>query len=288
MADMQNASYAENEEISLLDILVILAESWKLLVFGPLLAGVFAGALSFLWPKNFESVAILRISEEDVALVHSVRVLDPLIVKFDLFQNAGADQESAREALKKRLVITTDRKTKLTTFTARAASPEAAQALAKDAISLLLAEQMPKGKEKAVIEGSIAINLRAINVAFDGIEAIKRSLKRGRLSDSEQDSSVKNLTSLNAEIARLSIENLQLAQRLELSGEDVYVQSPSFPQHKSDLKLGLVLLTTVGVSGFTLLLFVFMRKAWLFAAQDIDMAVKVNRIKKSFGLKVGA
>jgi hypothetical protein len=31
-----------------------------------------------------------------------------------------------------------------------------------------------------------------------------------------------------------------------------------------------------------------MRKAWLFAAQDIDMAVKVNRIKKSFGLKVGA
>lgn len=143
MTDMQNASYAEDDEISLLDILVVLAESWKLLVFGPLLAG----ALSFLWPKTFESVAILRISEEEAALVHSAPVLDPLVAKFDLLQDAGGVQGDAREALKKRLVITADKKTKLTTLTVKAATPEAAQALAKDAISLLFAELLPKGHD---------------------------------------------------------------------------------------------------------------------------------------------
>ena len=51
MTDMQSASYVKDDEISLLDILVILAESWKLLVFGPLLAGVLASALSFHSPK---------------------------------------------------------------------------------------------------------------------------------------------------------------------------------------------------------------------------------------------
>jgi uncharacterized protein involved in exopolysaccharide biosynthesis len=78
----------EDDEISLLDILVTLAESWKLLVFGPLIAGVLAGGLSFLWPKTFESVAIVRMTEEEVALLHAAPVLDPLIEKFGLLAEA--------------------------------------------------------------------------------------------------------------------------------------------------------------------------------------------------------
>ena len=64
----------EEDEVSLLDILVALAESWKLLVFGPLLVSVLAGGLSFLWPKTFESVAIVRMTEEEITLLHAAPV----------------------------------------------------------------------------------------------------------------------------------------------------------------------------------------------------------------------
>ena len=42
MTDLPTNSHYEEDEINLLDILVTLAESWKLLVFGPMLAGVLA------------------------------------------------------------------------------------------------------------------------------------------------------------------------------------------------------------------------------------------------------
>lgn len=281
MLDKQSASYVEDDEISLLDILVILAESWKLLVFGPLLVGVLAGALSFLWPKTFESVAILRISEEQAALFYSASVLDPLIAKFDLLQDAGGIQDDARAALIKRLVITADKKTKLTTLTAKATSPEVAQALAKDAINLLFVELLPKGSEKAVIEKTIAINLQAISVADDGIEAIQRSLKKGQLSDLVQESAIKNLATINSDIAIRSLENAKLAQQLQVRGAEVYVQEPSFPQRKSGPKHGIAALAAALAAGFVLLLFVFLRKAWQSAAQDARSASKLAQIKSS-------
>ena len=61
----------EEDEISLLAILVILAESWRLLVFGPLVAGVLAGGLSFLWPSTYESTTIVRLNEEEAALINA-------------------------------------------------------------------------------------------------------------------------------------------------------------------------------------------------------------------------
>lgn len=284
MTDMQNASYVEENEISLLDILVILAESWKLLVFVPLLAGVLAGALSFLWPKTFESVAILRISEEEAALFHSAPVLDPLIAKFDLLQDAGGIQDAAREALKKRLVITADKKTKLTTLTVKAASPDAAQALAKDAISLMFVEQLPKGKEKAMIEKTIAINDQAINVANDALDAIQFSFRKAKFSDLTQESIVKNLASINSDVARRNLENAQLAQRLQVRGAEAYVQEPILPQRKSGPKRSLAVLIAVMASGFALLFFVFVRKAWLSVAQDPESAGKVVHIRQLLGI----
>jgi uncharacterized protein involved in exopolysaccharide biosynthesis len=288
MTDLPNTPHYEEDEISLLDILVTLAESWRLLVFGPLLAGVLAGALSFLWPKTFESVAILRISEEEAALFHSAPVLDPLIAKFDLLKDADYIQDDARDELKKRLVIAVDKKTKLTTLTAKSKTPESAQALGKVAVGQLLVELQPKGKAKALIEKTIAINVQAINVAGDGVEAIQRSLKKGQLSDSARESAIKNLVAINSDISKRNQENAELTQKLDPLGAEVYLQEPNLPQLKSEPKRSLAVLIAVLASGFALLVFVFVRKAWLFAAQDVEMAVKIHRIRKSFGLEVGA
>jgi capsular polysaccharide biosynthesis protein len=275
----------EDDEISLLDILVTLAESWKLLVFGPLIAGVLAGGLSFLWPKTFESVAIVRLTEEEVALLHAAPVLDPLIEKFGLLAEADGIVDDARQGLKKRLTFTVDKKTKLTTITAKARTPDAAQALGSSAIAVMLKELQVKGQEKALIEKTIAINNRAIASAEDAVESIQRSLKKGVLTDQAQESAIKNLASVNSDIAKRGQENEVLFNKLAPKGPEVFVQEASLPQRKVSPKRSLVVLLAMLASGFALLIFVFIRKAWAQAAQDAESASKLASIRRSLGLQ---
>jgi capsular polysaccharide biosynthesis protein len=276
---------AYDDEISLLDILVTLAESWKLLVFGPVIAGVLAGGLSFLWPKTFESVAIVRMTEEEVALLHAAPVLDLLIAKFGLVAEADGIVDDARQDLKKRITFAVDKKTKLATITAKARTPDTAQSLGSSAIAAVLKELQVKGQEKALLEKTIAINNRAIASAEDAIESIQHSLKRLGASDQAQESAIKNLAVINSDIVKLSQENEQLRQKLEPKGAEVFVQEPNLPQRKVSPKRSLVVLLAVLASGFALLLFVFIRKAWASAAQDAESASKLANIKRSLGLQ---
>jgi capsular polysaccharide biosynthesis protein len=274
----------EDDEISLLDIMVTLAESWKLLVFGPLIAGVLAGGLSFLWPKTFESVAIVRMTEEEVALLHAAPVLDPLIEKLGLLAEADGIVEDARQNLKKRITFAVDKKTKLTTITAKARTPDTAQALGSSAIAAVLKELQVKGQEKALLEKTIAINNRAIASAEDAIESIQRGLKRAGTSDQAQESAIKNLAAINSDIAKLSQENEVLLQKLEPKGAEVFVQEASLPQRKVSPKRSLVVLMTILASGFALLIFVFIRKAWSLAELNVESANKILRVKQLIGL----
>jgi len=282
---MTEQAFEHDDEINLLDILVTLAESWKLLVFGPLIAGVFAGALSFLLPKTFESVAIVRLTEEEVALLHAAPVLDPLIEKFDLLANADGFLDDARQGLKKRLTFAVDKKTKLATITAKSHSPEIAQSLGQSAITLVLKEMQIKGSEKALLQKIIAINEHAITSAEDAAESIQRSLKKGTLTDQAQESAIKNLAAINSDIAKRSQENEETKQKLEVRGAEVFVQEPSLPQRKTSPKASSIVLLAVFASGFALLFFVFIRKAWAAAGQDADSARKVAAIKRSLGLE---
>ncbi len=273
----------EDDEISLLDTLVTLAESWKLLVFGPFAVSVVAGGLSFLWPDTYESVSIVRLSEEEVAVIHSAPVLDPLIARFDMFKKADGDQEDARKDLTKRLVIGIDKKTKLATLTAKARTPEQAQALGSAAIDAVLQELRKKGKEKEFIVKIMEINQQAIDVAEDALESVQKSLKRGAMADLQQESAIKNITFLNSEIFSKRLANADLAIKLEARGEEVYVQKANLPGRKSAPRLGLVVTVALLSSGFILLMWVFVRKAWNSAARAPEFANKVISIKKSFG-----
>ena len=273
----------EDDEISLLDILLTLAESWKLLVFGPIIVGVLAGALSFMWPKTFESVAIMRLTEEETALLHAAPVLDPVIEKFGYLKDADGFKEDARKALKKDLIFASDKKTKLATITAKATTPDQAQALGNAAIAALLTELQPKGQERALLQKTIAINERAIGQSEDALESIQRSLKRGTLSDQMQESAIKNLAAIILEITKRSQENETLRQKLDIKGAEVFVQQPSLPQRKTSPKRRMVVLLAMLASGFALLLFVFIRSAWRNAAQDAESASKMARIKSLLG-----
>lgn len=275
----QAVSHHLKDEISLLDILVTLAESWKLLIFGPLIAAVFAGVLSFLWPKTFESVTVLRLTEEDVALLHSAPVLDVVIEQFGLLAETNGIVDDARQALKQRISFSIDKKSKLVTIITKAGVPEQAQALGNAVSSALLQELQVKGQEKILLQKNIAINEDIIQNLEDASDSIQRSLKRGVHSDLTQESAIKNLVTINADIAKRKQENNAFLMKLDIKGADLFVQRPSLPQRKALPKRGIVMLLTLCASSFTLLLFVFIRKAWRSAALDAESASKIERIR---------
>ena len=259
---MTEKTFEHDDEISLLDILVTLAESWKLLVFGPLIAGVLAGALSFLWPKTYESVAIVRMNEAELALLNSAPVLDPLIEKFGLLPEFDGIQEDARQYLAKKLVGKVDKKTGLATITAAANTPERAQELGKAAMDALLKELLPKGKNKDQVEQQILSNERIIASSADAIEQLQKQIGKAGQNDAGLEVVMKYYASLNADVAKKELENIELKKSLAVRGDEVYVQQASLPQRKVSPKRSLVVLLSVLASGFALLMFVFVRKAW--------------------------
>lgn len=281
---MTEQAFEHDDEISLLDILVTLAESWKLLVFGPLIAGVLAGALSFLWPKTFESVAIVRLTEAELALINSAPVLDPLIEKFGFLPEFDGIQDDARQYLAKKLVGKLDKKTGLATITAAANTPERAQELGRAAMDALLKELLPKGKNKDQVEQQILSNERIIASSADAIEQLQKQLGKAGQNDAGLEVVMKYYVSLTAEVAKKELENIELKKSLAVRGDEVYVQQPSLPQRKVSPKRSLVVLLAVLASGFALLLFVFIRSVWVSAAQDADASSKLARIKRALGL----
>jgi phosphate/sulfate permease len=272
------------EEISLLDILVTLAESWKLLVFGPLIAGVLAGGLSFFLPKTFESVSVVRMSEAELSLLGAAPVLDPLIEKFGLLAEFDGIQNDARQYLAKKIVGKSDKKNGLVTIVATANTPERAQELGRAAIDALLQELVPKGKKKEQIEQQILINERIISNSTDAIELLQRQMGKVGQGDAGLELVMKHYASLSMEVAKKELENFELKKSLVIYGDELYVQKPTLPQAKTTPKSSSLILQAMLGAVVTFILFVFIRKAWRTATQGDESTRKIIRIKQLLGL----
>ena len=275
----------EDDEISLLDILVTLAESWKLLVFGPLIAGVLAGALSFLWPKTFESVAIVRLTEAELALLNTAPVLDPLVEKFGLLSEFDGVQEDARQYLTKKIVGKFDKKTNLATITAAANTPERAQEMGKAVMDALLIELLPKGKNKDQIEQKIINNEGVISNNRDALEQLQKQMGKSGGGDAALEVVMKYYASLTAEVAAKELENIELRKSLLVKGEEVYIQKNGLTQRKVSPNHRAVFLIATLTICFVLLLFISARSAWYLTMQNIKNKQKLLRIKQAFRLK---
>ena len=119
----------EDDEISLLDLALTVAENLRLLIIGPIAAGLIALGVSSLLPKTFESVAILNVidqPEKVASLATSATVLDPVAEQIGLTKLATKD--AARAELRGRVSMAVGRKDGLLTLTTKGESGEEAQA----------------------------------------------------------------------------------------------------------------------------------------------------------------
>lgn len=283
----------ENES-GLLDLLVVVAENIKLLILGPLAVGLLALGLAFVMPQSYVSRAILVLPsssqgqmlaqtqalERAAAMMVSPLVLDQVIDSLKL--SVGLSAEAARQQVGAQIKASAG-KDGLLRLDVTAGSPAEAQNLASAVIDGWLKTTIPNEMERADL-------MRRFGYAKDSLDSVHRVLSR--LSDEGSASLNKSLTRNDgAMAAQLELKKRYMDEILEITNllnglsRDVVKQPPTLPVDPVAPRKGLIAALSVLATGMLLLLWIFMRQAWLDAEQDPLRAPKIARLRMALSLK---
>jgi len=286
-----------NDEISLLDILVLLAENFWLLVLAPLAIGAITfGVVSFL-PKTYESVAILKPQTtfdafgnpqgetvaSMVARLNSPELRISAAGKQAWIRDRKLDNVEMTGFLKATASVTADRQSNLVTLTAFAPSPGDAQSFGSALIDVYIQAASPQGTARENILNNIKVAQNSLSVLNPAIEVLlsvdeatgeietvlgSQSASRPALADlvAQRTASEKQITALN--------------NSLKMTMQDIVIQAPTF--NEKPVKPKRLQLTAIAVilSGLALTVFVFIRAALRGLSSNPEGADKVARIRK--------
>ena len=287
----------DEDEISLLDLLLVVSENIKLLIIGPIVAGLIALGVGFGLTPIFTAkttllppaasgggtaAAILdqlgplagglniggagSTTNSILAYLGSDTLRDKVIEKFNLKDHYESKLlTDARKSLEKSTKVSADRKSDLITIEVTDRSPTLAAEIANYYVEAVKVAMGQAAAQKARIQRELLE------------KQIEEALKKPYQSPIIRDAVIQGLIR-QAEVARLD-ESRREGPLLT----QVDVAKP--PELKSGPKKALIAVITSLATGFALLLFVFVRSALANARQDPESAAKLGRIKRAFGLK---
>jgi uncharacterized protein involved in exopolysaccharide biosynthesis len=290
-------SMADDDEISLLDLLLVISENIKLLILGPIFAGIVAlGFSTFQMTPVFtakttlippaaqgagggSAAAILgqlgglgglvggalSTQGKHMAYLDSDLLRDEIIQKYDLqkrWEHKYITQ--TRTALKGAVVIKDDKKSGLITLEFTDKDPK----FAAEVLNAYVA-----GLSRLLGEAAIEDARRHREFLEKQIsEAMRKSYQSPQVRDAVIQGLVREF------------ETTRLAEQ-QPNPNIVQVDIAKAPELKSGPKRALISVITSLATGFALLLFVFIRQAMRNASQDPESAGKLNRIRRAFGLR---
>lgn len=178
MNESNSSQFSEEADISLLDILLVIAANLRLLVLGPLLAGVLAYGAVFVWPARYESVAVQMGDMQLVAMMNSARVLDAVAAESPFLH--GDDADELREHLRSDIKVSFSPKDRTVTVRATAGTPAHAQQLVASVLKYSADLNKSRVEEIAAIKQLVrkdgtsltatADLLRLMDVSFEVIQ----------------------------------------------------------------------------------------------------------------------
>ena len=285
---VEREMYEEEDEVSLLDLLVVVAENLRLLVLGPVLIGLLALAIGYVLPQSFVSQSILALPTstqtptQAVAVMVSPLVLDPVIEALKLTD--GRSLQVTRNALAKQINANVG-KDGLVRLDVTENSPVAAQNIANAIIDTWLRTTLPTTLDRADLQARLAY----AKVALSSVRALLE-----RLTSESSSNLNKSLTRGESGISMVAVGELQaryfsevltISRTLQGLSRDVIVLSPTLPTEPVAPKKSLIAILAAIGGGFALLLWVFSREAWRRAAQDSQSAKKQSRLRGILGFK---
>lgn len=282
----------QEDEISLLDLMLVVAENLKLLVLGPLLAGLLAIGIGFLLPQTYTSIATFRVGDGGKSIDEVMKtrtVLSAAVNRWqpNLMPPAGTDAEAKLlKAIRFKPALGQKTGVSLAHMEVDGDSPAAAQAFANALIDAWLESTIPPPLTRTELERKLKINKESLDSV-------------GKIVDRQTAESAKNeLPKLQYDMAGSMASLMQLRNgyveaiagieaQLKGASRDMVFSAPTLPvQAISSNKALMAILTSLG-TGVALLLFVFMRQAWRNAALNPQAAQKQARLRAVFAACVG-
>ncbi len=294
MSDQLNPNAMMDDEISLLDLLTVIVENLKLLILGPLAAGILALGISFFITPTFTAkttmippgqsngggaaallgqlgglgalaggaAGIKTPTDQYLAYLESNTLRDELIEKFKLRERYEAKyQQDARNTLKAVTKATADKKSGLITIEVDDKDPKFAAELANayvQALSHMIGEL-------ALKEAKVKRELLERQIT----EAIQKSYQSPMVREAVIQSLIREYESARLDERK---DNPFLAQ----------VDVAEVPEVKDKPKKSLIAVTVTLAVGCLLLIFVFVRSALSNIDQDSVSRQKLLNLKKLF------
>ena len=279
------AQAPQDEELDLLDLLVTLAENWKILIFGPLLAGIAAYGIGFVIPKTYESSSSVQVERAGssftapmaASLAMSADVLHQIAPVAGL--DDGLTNEEIYKKLSKRITVNVGKQDKLLNIATQAKSPEAAQKLNQALLDTLFPLSRPRGLEKKQLEVQLASEKTRLEESLKLEHDTSANLSSGK--------SVSEATSrLYGELLTANSNRqkgiLDMERRLGGLDNDDVIQMPTLPELSIKPKKPMLAIGAAVGTGFLLLLFVFIRQALRTAKESsTEQAEKIARIRNA-------
>lgn len=297
MQQDEQASFGDDNEISLLDLGVTIAENLRVLILGPICAGCvallistfgmtpqFTARTTFLPPgassggtaaalaAQFGGLANLAglslpgggAQGKPIAILQSDSMRDTLIDRFELTKRYEAQfRVQARDALSESVTILDDKKTGLISIEVTDADPSFAAQLANAHVEelqkILNAQALEDAREKRKFLE----------------EQINEATKKPYQSPTVRDAVVQGLI---RQFETTRIEEAGAGNSTRIQQVDI----AQVPELKSEPKRALIAVLSALATGFLLLLLVFIRKAMQNASADPESADKLASIRKGF------
>ncbi|CAD7035530.1 hypothetical protein REJC140_03420 [Pseudorhizobium endolithicum] len=288
---MDEMDHNRDDEISLLDLSVVVAENLKLLIIVPLLAGTLAYfAIDALKPREYKSEALVRADAHEIALLRSARVLNEPLRQSTLLSQHDDRIQAARSSLLEAMTLEPVDGTGMYRITLTLDDPDEANRLLTQIIAKLISESEPLGDYRSMLE----LQLETQQAALDDLTASFARLNEGysRLltgGDGQvpliQGEIGQSLVALISSIEAKRQEVARTTQALSgsLSEEDV-IQAPTLPDNPEPRGLFMISALVVVIMGFLVLVGAFAREGLRRASASPNGSAKVARIRRAFWL----
>ena len=282
----------EDGRSNILDLLLALVENAKLLILGPVVAGLATLAVTFLLPQKFVSEAILALpaptsnggqsAAQVASLMRSPLVLDPVIAAFDLAK--GKSSNIARRDFAENIKAMVG-KDGLLRLELTGPSPDQAQTLANAVIDAWLKTTKPAEQDRRDLE----TRLSYAKSSLDGVTALLTRLSKESagylaqpLSRGEAGTTLSSIGELQT---RYLTDVLIITRALQGQSRVVVIQAPTLPVDSSSPKKAQITGLAVLAASFALLLWVPARRSWQVLAARPQSQDKLTRLSAALKLK---
>jgi uncharacterized protein involved in exopolysaccharide biosynthesis len=275
-ANAPDAESAENE-VTLLDLAITLAENVKLLVIGPVIAGLIALGTCFLVPETYESVAILRGDQVAAQLLTTTPILDATAARIGI---TAIDKPGiAREKLLDRIKTELDINTKLLTLKVAGRTPQEAQLTAQSLLQQLFLQSVPKTEELTKLEKQLEYTRQRAKLVESATSSCASALSN-LTNATKVGTEYKELLNL---LANANREVYVLETRLSGINDTHVIQAPDLPANPTQPKKLRITIASVVASAFLLAIYVLIRES--VRNTKGKTAAKLARLRKALGIK---